>query len=247
MPSFRTIIFFGADSSGKEEMISAFSHVPFVNVFATKDREELTQILKQSEQAAVFVREIEDVGEIYDIDLETQDKLCFCTFFLDEEGLISKEQIKLFSLQRVSTLRSVPLSELVNWISFLFLGKIVPAHFEGNRPPAVIQRNQKRKSYFSHFKFQRDRWELIASTHFQDPEIERRFGESWSHFCQGITEMAHTLTKASEDMDFSSDYSLIIYLHPGKTPSSLSIVNIRKGLGTYKEQRDQAIAFLKKL
>lgn len=247
MPSFRTIVFFGSDPSGKEEMTKAFAHVPFVNVFATQDAEELSQILKQSEQAAVFVRTIGDVNTVQAFDFETQNRLCFCTFYLDKEGILTTEQIELLSVQRVSALKCVPIQELINRVSFLFLGKVNPSHFDGHRPPAVIERNQKRKSYFSHYKFLNNRWELIASTHMQDPEIEERFGKSWSSLSYSILELAPTLKSISEDKDFCQDYSILIFPHPAKVPPAMSIVNIKKGFLTYKDLRDSAIAFLKKL
>lgn len=245
--SYKCIVLFGEEFSQREYLEDAFSNIPFVRIFQTLLPDEIEQILMQAEQTAILLNRQDEISLLQLVSQKNLKAASSKAFFLDEAGVSSEEEVEIMSRKGVSILQNESHESLKRKLSLLLLGTVELMKHEGFDPNTEIIRRSARKSYFSHFRFHNGQWDLVASTHEQDLEIEKRLGKSWSLYCHKLLSRAAEINSLEEDAYFSHEYFGLVYPHIKEDKRYLSIVHIKKDPVTFDTLKAKALQFLRQI
>jgi hypothetical protein len=244
--NFKSVIFFGKGNVDLTPVTQAFRSISFIKCFQTQSSDELAQIIAQSEQCVIFLWRFDEVTDISAQRILHQTSTQFKIYYLDEAGDLSNSIVEELSAAGISTIRFPTHKDLEEKCAILFLGKIMHHEHDATRP-VEFEKAGQRKSYFSHFEMKNGAWQLLASTHDQDPDIETIFSLSWTLYREKLLRRAHELKEFEEDVFFSDNYTVIVYPHDNGGNKKLSIIHLRKDPVLYETLRAKALIFLRKI
>lgn len=246
--TFKTIVFFGTNFSQFSYIKEAFTIYPVVKIFQTVNPDEIDQILHQSNVTAILINDRFYAGKLAEMNVLDLKEAGVRTYFLDDLGLLTKEEISQMSLQRVTTLQYVSRPELKTKLEMFILGKIQLGKYKDKDGKEVIAPQETvypRPTYFSHFKRNKDFWETVVSTHEQEREIEILFNRSWTVYCIDLLKRADDIKTMENDPNFSEKYHGIVFPHV--TNGTLSVIHIKKDHHDFDNVLQKALEFLSKI
>ncbi|HXH30846.1 MAG TPA: hypothetical protein VNJ01_08540 [Bacteriovoracaceae bacterium] len=239
---FKSIIFYGADFLQEDYLKKKYSSTPVVKLFHTRNSEELEQILKQSTITTVLINDLATLNVWVEKNLKNITQKNFRTYFLDDSGVLTSDEISRMSLKKVTTLSKSSAPELKNKLDRYILSKVQVTSTNESTIEKQELKDPPKTRFFTHFKCIEDEWTVVASTHEEERDIETLFGRSWSGYCRELFIRARDLSGFEEDPDFSQSFYSIVYSH--RESHSLSVIHLRKGLQDFDILRNKAIAFL---
>lgn len=245
---FKTVVFFGKNIPQYEYIKESFSTYPTVKVFSTTHTDEVDQILHQSNLTAILINDQTFAIKLEDLDILSLKEAGVRVYLIDDEGKLSKEEIRRLSLKRVTTLAFTSKFEIKSKLEIFMLGRIQIGKYKDKEEPVIEPQKEivyPRPTYFSHFKRNKDSWDTIISTHEQEHEIEVLFDRSWTIYCIELLKRAHTITEVENDPGFSKLYHGIIF--PNIEKGTISIIHVKKDQKDFQEVLQRARDFLFKM
>jgi hypothetical protein len=249
LTEFKTIVFFGAGDPQYQFIHGAFASYDTVKVFRTGNVDELDQILKQSTKTAVLINDVLSMDKLKALDASAIKKASIRFYFLDHEKRLIRDEIDKLSYRKVSTLIGETGKELRKRLELYLMGKSTFFHVQTASSDTIgsqteIASNHK-SMFFTHFRFENGTWNMVASTHEQELDIETALSTSWTNYYTELIMRAETIKEVEQDPNFSSKYHAIVYPHP--KIKALSLIHICKLEKNFNELMLKAFDFLEKI
>lgn len=245
---FKTIVFFGAGDPQYDFIKEAFSSYSIVKVFKTGNVDELDQILKQSYKTAVLLNDLLVIDKLKNLDATALKKANVRFYFLDHQKRLTRDEIDQLSYKKVSTLINEIGVELRKKLELYLMGKSIYFHVQksetgiGSETETV---SAPKSMFFTHFKLENNVWNMAASTHEQELDIETILNRSWTVYYTELMKRAESITEIEQDPNFSEKFHAILYPHP--KIKALSLIHINKHEKNFDELKSKAIEFLNKI
>jgi hypothetical protein len=247
---FKTIVFFGTSDPQYQYIREAFSSYVAVKVFKTSNTDELDQILKQSHKTAVLINDVMAMDKLKTLEASAIKKASIRFYFLDHEKRLTREDIDKLSYRKVSTLINETGNELRKRLELYLMGRSTMFHMQSVSSATTVGSDTELVSnhkpmFFTHFKHDNNAWNMVASTHEQELDIETVLNRSWTVYYSELLTRAHEISEIEQDPHFSEKYHAILYPH--SKIKALSLVHIAKGEKNFAELMAKVLEFLVKI
>jgi hypothetical protein len=246
---FKTVVFFGSRDPQYQYIREAFSLLSMIKVFRTDNVDELDQILRQSTKTAVLMNDLLSIDKLKNLDAGAIKKASIRFYFLDHQKRLTREEIDLLSYRRVSTLIAENGPELRKKLELYLLGKSNYFHIQTSSDNSIGSETEtvsdQKSMFFTHFKHEVDGWNMVASTHEQELDIETVLNRSWTVYYTELIKRADSVTDIEQDPNFSDKFHAILFPHPHI--KGLSLIHINKQEKNFHELMQKAFDFLQKI
>ena len=249
LQDFKTITFFGAGDPQYDYIRDAFSSYESIKIFRSNNVDELDQILKQSSKSVVCINDILVIDKLKALNAAGLKKANVRFYFLDHQKRLTRDEINDLSYKKVTTLIAEQGPELRKKFELYLMGKstfFVVQKASSNSVGSETEGVTAPKSmFFTHFRYENGVWNMYASTHEQELDIETVLSRSWTVYQMELLQRARDIKEIEQDPNFSDTFHAIVYPHPAT--KALSLIHINKNEKNFPELMTKALDFLTKI